>query len=92
MQKQYWVYITTNKNNSVLYTGVTNNLARRIFEHKNKKGSAFTKKYNINKLVFAQDFNNVQEALAAEKKIKSGSRVKKIKLIQSINPDFRDLG
>lgn len=80
----------TNKRNTVLYTGVTGNLPRRIEEHKSKKIKGFTQKYNIEKLVFAQMFNNINEALQAEKKIKSGSRKKKIELIRSINPNFNE--
>lgn len=68
--KQYFVYIATNKLNTVLYTGVTNNLMRRMFEHKNKFIPGFTLKYNINKLVFYEIFNNPADAIAAEKKIK----------------------
>jgi putative endonuclease len=91
MSRQYWVYIMTNKRNTVLYTGVTNNLSRRIDEHKNKLVEGFTKKYNIDKLVFAEVFEDIQFALMAEKKIKAGSRQKKINLIMSINPEFKEL-
>lgn len=91
MTKQYWVYILTNKSNTVLYTGVTNNLARRIEEHKNYKMKGFTKKYNVNKLVFAEAFDDIRYALLAEKKIKAGSRKKKIELIKNINPEFKEL-
>ena len=91
MSRQYWVYIATNQRNTVLYTGVTNNLARRIEEHKAGKIKGFTQKYNINKLVFAEAFENIQYALMAEKKIKAGSRQKKIDLIKSINPNFKEL-
>ena len=89
--RQYYVYIATNKINTVLYTGVTNNLARRIFEHKNKLIKGFTEKYNINKLVYYQLFNSPEEAILAEKKIKGWLRQKKISLIKTINPDFEDL-
>ena len=90
MNKNYWVYIATNKSNT-LYTGITNNLARRMHEHKNKLISGFTRKYNINKLVYFQQFNNPSEAIEAEKKIKGWTRRKKIKLIKSINHEFKDL-
>jgi putative endonuclease len=90
MPRQYWVYIMTNKRNTVLYTGVTGNLARRIEEHKSKKIKGFTQKYNIDKLVFAECFPYVEYALMAEKKIKAGSRQKKIDLIKSINPNFEE--
>ena len=91
MPKQYWIYILTNQRNTVLYTGVTGNLPRRIEEHKSKKIAGFTQKYNVDKLVFAEVFNNINEALMSEKKIKSGSRKKKIELIESINPEFKEL-
>jgi putative endonuclease len=85
MNKQYYVYIMTNKNNSILYTGVTNNLKRRVFEHKNKLVEGFTKKYNIDKLVFYEVYNDINDAITREKQIKSGSRAKKIKLIEEMN-------
>ena len=87
----YYVYILTNINNTVLYTGVTNNLARRVFQHRNKQGSGFTKKYNVFKLVFYERFSDINNAIAFEKKIKAGSRKKKIELIEEINPDWNDL-
>jgi len=91
-QKKYsFVYIITNKHNTVLYTGVTNNLLRRIAEHKNGKGSVFTKKYNIHKLVYYQVFENIKDAINREKQIKAGPRRKKIELIESQNPDWEDL-
>jgi len=91
MSRQYWVYILTNKYNTVLYTGVTGNLSRRIEEHKSSKIDGFTKKYNVNKLVFAEAFERIEYALMAEKKIKAVSRRKKIDLIKSINPEFKEL-
>jgi putative endonuclease len=81
----------TNPVNSVFYTGVTNNLTKRIAEHRNKTGSSFTRKYNIIKLVYYESFPRILDAIAAEKKIKAGSRIKKIKLIESINPQWEDL-
>jgi putative endonuclease len=81
----------TNRNKTVIYTGLTNDLGRRVQEHKDKKGCSFTKKYNITKLVYYESFNRIYDAIAAEKKIKSGSRVKKIELIESINPYWKDL-
>ncbi len=81
----------TNKTRTVLYTGVTNNLGRRVWNHKNKNGSSFTKRYNVGSLVFWEVFGNINEAIAAEKKIKAGSRAKKIQLIESTNPDWQDL-
>ena len=81
----------TNRNKSVIYTGVTNNLRRRVSQHKDKKAGSFTKRYNITKLVYYESFNNIHDAIAAEKKIKSGSRAKKITLIESTNPNWKDL-
>jgi len=91
MDKQYFIYIMTNKNNSVLYTGVTNDLKRRVFEHKSKFVEGFTKKYNIDKLVFYEIYNDINEAITREKQIKGGSRVKKIKLIEEMNNKWNDL-
>ncbi len=89
--KQYYVCISTNPQNNVLYTGVTNNLIKRIWEHKNKLVSGFTSKYNINKLVYYEVFEDINDAIAREKQIKGGSREKKLKLIESSNPLFGDL-
>jgi len=91
MSKNYYIYIMTNKNNTVLYTGVTNNLKKRVYEHKHKLISGFTKKYNINKLVYYEIFEDPINAIAREKQIKAGSRDKKIKLIESMNPKWEDL-
>ena len=87
----YWVYILTNKTNKVLYIGVTKDLSRRIFEHKNKFVAGFTSKYNLNKLVFYEEFSNVNEAIQVEKRIKGWLRIKKILLIESKNPEWNDL-
>ena len=89
--KYYYVYILTNKSNNVLYTGVTNNLIRRVYEHKNKLIEGFTKKYNVDKLVYFEDFSKPADAIAAEKKIKGWLRSKKVKLIESKNPAWNDL-
>ena len=89
--KHYYVYIITNKNNSVLYTGVTNDLSRRISEHKAKLANSFTKKYNINKLVYYEKFNDIEYAVTREKQIKAGSRQKKIDLVESMNKSWKDL-
>ena len=91
MNKQYYVYILTNKINTVLYTGITNNLERRIFEHKSKCFKGFTAKYNVNKLVYFEIYSDIYEAIQREKQIKNGSRQKKIDLIQSLNPLWKDL-
>lgn len=91
ISKQYFIYIATNKVNTVLYTGVTNNLVKRIYQHKNKMVSSFSAKYNINKLVYYEVFEHVLDAIAREKQIKSGSRQKKLDLIRKMNPTFRDI-
>lgn len=87
----YWVYIMTNQANTVLYTGMTNDLRRRVCEHQKGKGSGFTAKYRIRKLVFYERFDKAMDAIAAEKRIKAGSRRKKEELINSINPEWEDL-
>jgi putative endonuclease len=89
--KQYCVYIMTNSHNAVLYTGVTNDLARRVYEHKNGLGSIFVKKYNVHKLVYYEIGNDVHAVIAREKRIKGGSRKKKIDLIDAMNPEWKDL-
>lgn len=87
----YYVYILTNKSNTVLYTGVTNNIQRRMHEHKNKLIPGFTSKYNLSKLIYIETFNTALEAISAEKKIKGWVRLKKIKLIEQKNPSWQDL-
>ena len=89
--KSYFVYLLTNKTNTVIYTGVTNDLIRRIYEHKNKLHQGFTSKYNVNKLVHCEIFGDVNEAIKREKQIKAGSRLKKINLIVKGNPNYLDL-
>ena len=91
MEKHYYVYIMTNRYNTVLYTGVTNNLLRRVWEHRNGRGSQFTSKYRVTKLVYFEETTDVRAAIAREKQIKAGSRAKKIALIESINPECLDL-
>jgi putative endonuclease len=91
MDKSYFVYIITNKNNNVLYTGITNNLIRRIYEHKEKIFKGFSAKYNLNKLVYFECTNDVKEDINREKQIKGGSRKKKLDLINSMNPNWEDL-
>jgi len=90
-QHSYYIYIATNRNNTVLYTGVTNNIQRRIWEHKSKIVSSFTSKYNITKLVYYEFYDDIREAIAREKQIKSGSRKKKIDLINNLNKEWKDL-
>ena len=87
----YYVYILTRERNSVFYTGVTNNLVRRVYEHKEGIISGFTKKYNVKMLVYYEHFNDVYAAISREKVIKKGRREFKIAAIESMNPDWRDL-
>ncbi|HBL51974.1 MAG: hypothetical protein A3D24_03315 [Candidatus Blackburnbacteria bacterium RIFCSPHIGHO2_02_FULL_39_13] len=89
--KHYYTYILTNITNNVLYTGVTGNLLKRVWQHKNKLIRGFTQRYNVNKLVYFESFNNPHEAIAAEKKIKGWNREKKIALIESKNHEWRDM-
>ncbi|RJP59456.1 MAG: GIY-YIG nuclease family protein [Ignavibacteriales bacterium] len=90
MLKQYYLYIMTNKSRT-LYTGVTNDLNRRVYEHKQKLIKGFTSKYNITKLVYYEEYNDINDAIRREKQIKGWSRKKKIELIESINPEWKDL-
>ena len=91
MDKQYYVYILTNKRHTVLYTGVTNDLVRRVFEHREKVVPGFTKKYNVYKLVYYEMTESIESAILREKQIKGGSRQKKLDLINEMNPLWRDL-
>ena len=91
MSRQYYVYIMTNLHNTVLYTGVTNDLKRRIYEHKDRLIDGFTKKYNIKKLVYYKVFECPENAILREKQIKAGSRKKKIDLISHFNKEWVDL-
>ena len=81
----------TNKLDSVLYTGVTSNLEKRVYEHKLKLIEGFTKKYNVDKLIYYEVFDDINDAIEREKQIKSGSRQKKINLISNMNPSWKDL-
>ncbi len=81
----------TNKINTVIYTGVTSDLVKHVYEHKNHLADGFTKKYNVTKLVYYEVSGGIDDAIVREKQIKAGSRAKKIKLIQSLNPEFKDL-
>lgn len=91
MKKGGYVYIMTNKSNKVLYTGVTNNIERRVEQHKSGTGNAFTKRYNLTKLVFSSQFPTIEQAIAEEKRIKGGPRAQKIELIEGDNPGWVDL-
>ena len=94
MKKQgtYFVYILTNWNHKVMYIGVTNNLDKRIHQHKNKLIDGFTKKYNINKLVYYQSTEDIRSAITREKELKGWIRKKKNDLVITINPEWKDLG
>ena len=87
----YFVYMLTNTNNTTLYIGVTNNLARRVYEHKNQLVSGFTKQYNLHKLVFFESTTDVYAAIAREKQLKGWTRAKKNALIEKENPTWEDL-
>jgi len=91
MPKYYCVYIITNPRNTVLYTGVTGNIIARIYHHKNKSVSSFSSKYNVNKLVYYEIYEDINQAIEREKQIKAGSRKKKIVLIDSFNPEWKDM-
>ena len=90
-QRVYFVYILTNWNNKVMYVGVTNDIRNRVYQHKNKDTDGFTKKYNINKLVYFESTENVLSAIAREKQIKGWLRQKKNRLVESVNPEWIDL-
>ena len=91
MSYTYYVYILTNTNNTVLYIGVSNNISRRIFEHNNKLNKSFTSKYNVNKLVYCETFNSIEEAITREKQLKHWKREWKIKLIENSNPNWEEI-
>ncbi len=91
MSGQYFVYIMTNNNNTVLYTGITNDLKRRVYQHKENIIGGFTKKYKINRLVYYEVYDEAYSAIAREKKIKGGSRSKKALLVSGMNPGWEDL-
>ena len=89
--KQYYVYLISNKNNTTIYTGITSDLKRRIWEHKNSITKGFSSKYNLHKLLYYEVYQDPENAIIREKQIKSGSREKKIELIESVNPKWIDL-
>ena len=91
MDKIYYVYILANYSNKVIYTGVTNDLIRRVAEHRGKRVPGFTQRYNVTKLVYFEDTSDVRSAITREKQIKKWRREKKDRLINSMNPDWEDL-
>ena len=90
-KKSYYVYILSNYTNTTLYIGVTGNIERRIYEHKNGLVDGFTEKYNVTKLVYVEECDNVNDAIAREKQLKKWRREKKEALIKTINPEWKDL-
>ena len=91
MERRYFTYIMTNKHNTVLYTGMTNDLVRRAYEHRTGRGGGFTSRYRVTKLVWYEVFADARSAIDREKQIKGGSRQKKTDLVNEMNPEWRDL-
>ncbi len=91
MREEFCVYIMTNRYNTVLYTGVTSDLKIRAWQHKSGEGSTFASKYRTTKLVYYEVMSSIKAAIAREKQIKGGSRKKKVELINSLNPEWKDL-
>ena len=91
MDKEYYVYILTNRSNKVLYTGVTNNLEARLYQHRNDLTPGFASKYRCHKLVYYETFPDVRDAIQREKQIKKGPRARKVSLIEQLNPKWLDL-
>ena len=91
INKSYWVYILSFQRNGTLYIEITNNLVKRIWEHKNKKVDGFTKKYEIHHLVYYEQYNNPESAITREKQIKKWNRLWKIRIIEEKNPEWKDL-
>ena len=89
--KTYFVYMMTNKGRSTLYTGMTNSLVHRVSQHRMGEIPGFTQRYNINRLVYYEQFNDVRDAISREKQIKAGSRANKLRLIEAANPEWSDL-
>jgi putative endonuclease len=89
--KQYWLYMVTNRWKNVLYTGMTNDLPKRVWQHKNKAVPGFTKKYNCDRLVYFEEFGEVDQLIARENQVKGWKRVRKNALVEAMNPDWIDL-
>jgi|ERR1044071_1268975 len=87
----YWVYILTNKRCTTLYIGMTNDIVRRLYQHRFGEAAGFTKRYHLNRIVWIEHFRNVKDAIACEKKLKGWGRSRKIALIERTNPQWRDL-
>ncbi len=90
-ERRYYIYIMTNKSNTVLYTGVTNDLIRRAYGHKEKLIDGFTRRYNADRLVYYETCGDIESAIGREKQIKAGSRQKKEQLVNAMNPEWHDL-
>jgi len=90
-KNSYYIYILTNKFNTVFYVGVTNNIAKRLFEHKTGLLEGFTKKYRVKKLVYIEEYSDIHQAITREKQLKNWHRDWKLNLIKKINPEFNDL-
>jgi putative endonuclease len=91
VHRSYWVYIVANRKNGTIYTGVTNSLERRIGQHKRKEVDSFTRRYAVDRLVYFEEFRDVQNAIARETEIKGWLRARKIALIEKENPEWDDL-
>ena len=91
MSKSYWVYILTSSNSTTLYIGITNDIERRMGEHKSGKVKGFSKRYKLNRLIYVEEYEDISEALSREKQLKSWKREWKEDLINSINPKWKDL-
>ena len=90
-EHRYWVYILVSPSLSAMYIGVTNDLGRRVFEHRNGLGSAFAQKYRVRRLVYTEEFEQIDEAIAREKQLKGWKRVRKNELVRAANPEWEDL-
>lgn len=91
MQASFWVYIITNRNNTTIYIGITNDLIRRIYEHRTELIDGFSKKYKLHKLIYFEEYPNAKAAIAREKQLKNWHRQWKVNLIKSSNPSLKDL-
>jgi putative endonuclease len=91
MNRSYWVYIVASQRNGTIYIGVTNNLARRAYEHRTKAAESFTRRYGVSLLVWYEEHADISEAITREKSLKRWERKWKLKLIEDFNPDWRDL-